>query len=90
MSATTIESGQRSNEAMTRKDNIALWAGILFSFLFTALIWWTGQRLLSIPHYPDTGASWYYWRLMDPTIVTRVSAWGLYALHQISFWGLIY
>ena len=90
MSATASNIRQNKKGSMPSKDNLALWAGILFSFVFTAIIWWTGQRLLSIPHYPDSGASWYFWRLMEPTIITRASAWGLYALHQISFWGLIY
>ena len=90
MSANTSNSPKINNSAMPRKDNIALWLGIAFSFIFTALIWWTGQRLLSIPHYPDFGASWYYWRLMEPTLITRASAWILYAIHQIAFWGLIY
>lgn len=90
MSAATTNTQQMKNAPMSRKDNLALWGGIIFSFLFTALIWWTGQRLLSIPHYPDFGASWYFWRLMEPTIITRASVWILYALHQIAFWGLIY
>lgn len=71
-------------------DNLVLWGGIIFSFAFTATIWWAGQYLSSIPHYPDYGASWYFWRLMEPTFWTRASAWGLYALHQVSFWGLIF
>ncbi len=75
---------------LSRKDNIALWGGILFSLLFTGIIWWTGQNLLTVPHYPDSGPSWYFWRLMEPTFWTRATAWGLYALHQIAFWGLIY
>jgi hypothetical protein len=75
---------------LSKKDNLALWGGILFSLIFTALIWWAGQRLTTIPHFPDTGASWYFWRLMKPTFWTRTTAWGLYALHQIAFWGLIY
>lgn len=68
----------------------ALWGGIIFSLAFTALIWAAGNYLDSIPHYPDSGPSWYYWRLMEPTIWTRFTAWGLYALHQVAFWGLIY
>ena len=90
MSATTTNTRQTKSAPMSKKDNLALWGGIIFSFLFTALIWWTGQRLLSIPHYPDFGASWYFWRLMEPTIITRASVWILYVLHQIAFWGLIY
>jgi len=73
-----------------RTDLLALWGGILFSLAFTALIWWAGGRLDSIALLPDTGASWYYWRLPNPTFWTRASAWGLYLVHQLSMWGLIY
>jgi hypothetical protein len=73
-----------------RNAKLALWGGILFSLAFTALIWWTGQRLNAVPLLPDQGALWYYWKLPHPTFVTRLSAWGLYALHQIAFWALIY
>lgn len=90
MTEQVIASSPTLKNSLTRKDNLALWGGILFSLIFTGIIWWTGQRLLSIPHHPDAGASWYYWRLMEPTIWTRASVWGLYALHQIAFWGLIY
>jgi len=90
MSTQVSNTRARRRDPMPRKDNLALWAGILFSFIFTGIIWWTGQRLASIPHYPDFGASWYYWRLIEPTFLTRATAWGFYALHQISFWGLIY
>ncbi len=69
---------------------IALWGGISFSVAFTALIWWAGQRLASIPHLPDQGAAWYYWKLATPTFWSHFTAWMLYALHQVTFWGLIY
>lgn len=73
-----------------RAATIALWAGIAFSLAFTALIWWAGKRLETIPLLPDQGASWYYWKLPQPTFWTRFTAWGFYALHQIMLWGLIY
>jgi hypothetical protein len=73
-----------------RSDLRALWIGILFSAAFTGIIALAGPRLAAIPHLPDRGAAWYYWRLIDPTFMTRASAWGLYALHQLSLWGLIY
>ena len=73
-----------------RTARIALWGGIVFSLVFTALIWWLGGRLNSISLLPDQGALWYYWKLPNPTFVTRLSVWGLYALHQIAFWSLIY
>ena len=43
-----------------------------------------------MPHLPDQGASWYYWKLPEPTFWTRASAWGLYLAHQISNLALIY
>ncbi len=76
--------------ALSRIDLIALWGGILFSFLFTGAIWWAGGRLEAIPHLPDQGASWYYWKLPQPTISGRATAWTFYALHQVAIWGLIY
>lgn len=73
-----------------RTARLALWGGIAFSFLFTALIWWAGQRLEAIRLLPDQGAAWYYWKLPAPTFWTRLTSWGFYALHQITLWGLIY
>jgi hypothetical protein len=75
-----------------RADFTALWVGIAFSLLFTALIWWAGQYLDGVRAtlLPDQGASWYYWKLPSPTIWTRLSAWGLYFAHQATVWGLIY
>jgi hypothetical protein len=64
--------------------------GILFSLIFTFIIWWTGQRLSSIPHLADTGPLWYYWKLPAPTFWGRMTSWGLYFLHQVSLWYLIY
>jgi len=74
------------------KDWQALWSGILFSAVFTLIIWAAGENLTRFREIllPDTGATWYYWKLPEPTLITRLSAWGLYALHQVFFWGLIY
>ena len=73
-----------------RLDVLALWGGIAFSLAFSALIWCAGQRLASVPHLPDTGPSWYYWKLPGPTFWSQATAWGFYLLHQFSIWGLIY
>ena len=82
------------SSTITRKlpptNTWALWAGILLSFIFTGIIAWTGQRLAFIPHLPDKGAAWYYWKLSQPTFWTHATAWGFYLLHQITLWGLIY
>lgn len=67
-----------------------MWGSIVFSVLFTALIWAAGTRLEAIELLPDGGPSWYYWKLPEPTLWTRATAWGFYALHQVTMWGLIY
>lgn len=64
--------------------------GIIFSLLFTALIWWAGGRLESIPHLQDQGASWYFWKLPQPDPWARWTAWGFYLANQLTMWGLIY
>ena len=81
---------QTLTKTQTRTDQLALWGGIAFSLVFTALIWWAGQRLQSVPHLPDQGAAWYYWQLPNPTFWTRATAWGFYLAHQLVVWGLIY
>jgi hypothetical protein len=34
-------------------------------------------------------AAHYEWKLNEPTLGSRLSAWGLYGLHQIAAWGMI-
>lgn len=82
---TTLASTSRQ-----RGDMLALLGGVLFSLLFTGLIWWLGGRLASQPLLPDQGASWYYWKLPNPTFWSQATAWGFYLLHQGISWGLIY
>jgi hypothetical protein len=87
----TDKSVTKSAQASTQKlDTRYLWGGILFSILFTILIWWSGQRLAAIPHLPDQGALWYYWKLTEPTFWGRLTSWGFYTLHQLTIWYLIY
>ncbi len=70
--------------------SLVLWAGIAFSALFTLLIWALDFRLASIELLPDTGASWYYWKLPSPTFWTRATSWGFYLVHQFAIWAIIY
>lgn len=72
-----------------RLDTAVLWGGILFSLLFTAVIWWGGQFLADVPKLPDPGGRWYYWQSAAPTPMGQLTAWGFYALHQVIFWGII-
>ncbi|MBN1640449.1 MAG: hypothetical protein JXA09_04365, partial [Anaerolineae bacterium] len=64
--------------------------GIAVSALVTLAYWGLGARLAGIPHLPDSGPSWYYWKLPAPETWARVTAWGFYLLHQFSFWAVIY
>ncbi|MFI7445033.1 hypothetical protein [Nonomuraea indica] len=64
--------------------------GVAASALLTGLVGLLGRRLAGIDLLPDQGASWYYWKLPEPTFWTRLSAWAGYAAHQVAFWGLIY
>lgn len=73
-----------------RLDTAVLWSGILFSLLFTAVIWWGGQFIADVYKLPDQGGRWYYWKLAEPTMMTQLTAWGFYLLHQVVFWGIIY
>jgi hypothetical protein len=70
--------------------SLALWGGVLFSLVFTAIIYFAGQRLQTLPKLPDSGVDWYYWRLAVPDTMARITAWGFYALHQVSLWACIY
>jgi hypothetical protein len=67
----------------------AMWAGVAFSALLTGLIWLLGDRLAAFAKLPDQGTLWYFWKLAEPTWITRLSAWGLYLVHQIAIFALI-
>lgn len=72
-----------------RRDVIALAGGVLFVIAFCVAVYVTGQWLASVPHLPDQGASWYFWKLPNPTWVTRTTVWALYLAHQLTFFALI-
>lgn len=67
-----------------------LWWGIAASLAFTALTWALGPFLPQIDFLPDTGFAHYYWKLPEPTVMSRATAWGGYLLHQVAVWAIIY
>ena len=73
-----------------REDIEALLLGIGASCLLTFVAKLLEHRLSEVPHEPYKGPLIYYWVLPNPTLLTRLSAWGLYACHQFAHWGLIY
>ncbi|WP_050762957.1 hypothetical protein [Reinekea blandensis] len=60
------------------------------ALLCTILIWWSRPLVMSPDLLPDQGAAWYFWKLPDPTLWSRITAWGGYLLHQFFIWGLIF
>ncbi len=77
------------NDVRRSGRGVLVW-GVLASALLTGLVWVLGQRLHGVTLLPDQGASWYYWKLPEPTFWTGASAWVGYAAHQVVSWGLIY
>lgn len=72
-----------------RAGAAAAW-GSAFCIAYGIACWLLAPWLPAVDFLPDTGASWYYWKLPDPTWATRASAWGGYLAHQIAIWYLIY
>ena len=55
-----------------------------------ALIFLLGGRLAGIPHLPDEGAHWYFWKHAQPSAAGRISVWTGYILHQLFVWAVIF
>ena len=85
-----IPATAETQKASQLSSSLVLWAGVVFSALFTLLIWALDFRLSSIEILPDSGAAWYYWKLPAPTFWTRATSWGFYLAHQLAIWGIIY
>lgn len=81
---------QNDNKENKIEATTALYWGIAFSFAFTVLIWVIRPLLPQIDFAADTGVSHYYWKLPNPTALTRASAWIGYVLHQVVIWALIW
>lgn len=74
---------------------------LVFAVLMTAVIAWltpaldrfenpTNGQITYDSQLPATErAAHYEWKLDEPTWLSRLSAWGLYGLHQILAWGMI-
>ncbi len=77
-------------ESEARHDvRLWFWIAVSASALLTAVIAGLGPLLASVPHLPDKGSAWYFWQLPARTFGGRLSAWGLYGLHQAAVWVLV-
>lgn len=68
----------------------ALWGGIAFSAIFTLIIWLLNPLLDRFVLIQDSTPRVYDWQLLQPTLMGQISYWGLYAIHQVIHWWLIY
>ncbi|HML69263.1 MAG TPA: hypothetical protein PKA81_12835 [Clostridia bacterium] len=80
---------------MEKQKSYSLKSALLFVFLFSfamvAATWLVSPLLAPFRAtlLPDSGASWYYWKLPKPELLASISMWVLYLGHQITVWVLI-
>jgi hypothetical protein len=75
------------------KKAVYVWiGGIVFSILFTALIWLLGPNLNHFiqTFLPYQGGFWYYWKLPTRNFFSMAIVWIFYLINQILVWGTIY
>ncbi len=65
------------------------WWGLVGVALLFALVLLAGPYSEGVNIGPDRGNFWYYWQRADADLLSRLSAWLPYALHQLSIWFLI-
>lgn len=91
MTANITQQPSAKTEQTPMDSSRALWFGIVASLAFTGLIWVVRPIIIpDVPFAEDTGYSHYYWKLPNPTAITRATAWTGYLLHQVTIWYLIY
>ena len=64
--------------------------GILIAAVFTTIIAVTAANLSGFEIVGKTVPFAYPWRLTQPNAAARLTAWGLYLVHNITAWVLIY
>lgn len=76
---------ERESGALRRMFALAVGVSAALTLLTAVL----GPLLAAVPHLPDQGGAWYFWKLAVPTFWSRFTSWSLYGLHQISVWVLV-
>lgn len=80
---------QKQPEAIEPVFPFKHWWGLLGCAALMGMIVLMAPYSADIEFVPDHGDWWYYWKLPDATVWTRLAAWVPYSLHQISIWFLI-
>lgn len=73
-----------------KKTNKILILSLISSIIFAICIYSFNFLLNDVVLLPDQGAAWYYWKLPNPTTITRISAWVPYIIHQGLVWYGLY
>lgn len=63
---------------------------IFVCVLLTGLMLLVGPYSAHIDFLPDTGFAWYYWKLPEPSLLSRLLPWICFVGHQLAIWYLIY
>jgi hypothetical protein len=82
-----------SSDAKSKKSYYAWIGAVLFSIVFTFIIWVTGPLLepfISTFIDADPGAEYYYWQLQTRDFMTMLIVWSFYLAHQFSIWAAIF
>lgn len=85
----------RATTSVPRESRAAYYAwggGLLFTVVFTLLIWYLGPLLQPFLSrlLPDQGGAWYYWKLPTRDFWTMFIVWVFYLSHQFAIWIAIY
>ncbi|MBN1409507.1 MAG: hypothetical protein JW969_01590 [Spirochaetales bacterium] len=72
------------------KPSLIFGISLIVAALFCVLIFAMDFRLDAFPHLPDKGPDWYFWKLPEGTFLARLTAWGLYILHQVIIWVIVF
>ncbi|HRS65565.1 MAG TPA: hypothetical protein P5519_06715 [Spirochaetia bacterium] len=63
---------------------------LLIAVCFAVLIAVLSPTLIRFSKPEDQGSWWYYWQLANPTVWSRLSVWGLYIVHQLFIWWIVF
>ena len=89
----TVKGDSDQTSESNSKAAYYVWVGgLLFTVMFTLLIWMLGPFLdpVLVTLLPDQGAAWYFWKLPAREFMTMFIVWSFYLAHQFSIWAAIY
>ncbi len=67
-----------------------MWGSIGVALILTVLTFIVSLSFRDMTFLPDTGVTWYYWKLPEATFMSRLTAWAGYIAHQLFLWIVIY